>query len=122
MSGGSFDYLCHQDCELSSYTHQIVAMRDQLRKDGYEDAAKRTDYVLQHLEKAQRVASELKDVWQAMEWWKSCDWNEDELRAAAEKLCLLEKRTSTLSDQRSALQGLAYHIRGLLERFPYADT
>ncbi|WP_345150812.1 hypothetical protein, partial [Nonomuraea rubra] len=53
-----------------------------------EDAARETEELLVMLRQWQirsevRIAR-LRSVWKAVEWWDSCDWGEDQVRAIVE--------------------------------------
>jgi len=85
MSGGSYDYLCFKETHDILESSEIEKMAKDLSELGYaEDVAKETYAFILHL-KAREVLTEayldrLKPVWKAMEWWQSCDWNEDTLK------------------------------------------
>ncbi len=88
MSGGSFEYLCYKNfSEIVERTDLLQEMADELAKLGYaNDAAKETQRLLNDIRKMENRIDvhleSLKEVWKAMEWWKSCDWGEDSLKEA----------------------------------------
>jgi len=82
MSGGSFNYLYSQ--ELSDAESNIEGMRDYLHELGHHDAALRTADVLASLRAATDIQQELRDVWQAAEWCRSCDYGPDQVKESVE--------------------------------------
>lgn len=89
MSGGSFNYLCHTwDLpDLITKQSDLEDMSKALAALGYaKDAARETEELLVILRQWEVQAGvrldRLRDVWKAMEWWRSCDWGEDDLREA----------------------------------------
>jgi hypothetical protein len=89
MSGGSFNYLCHKEAdELLHGGHEDAEqMAGALAALGYaEDAAKATIALLVEIREVSarldRSLDAIRPVWKAMEWWQSCDWGENELKAA----------------------------------------
>lgn len=90
MSGGSFNYLCHaaQWYELGSERDQDIRdMLKALTEYGNEafPAVVATAQVLAKFAEARKLAAELADVWQAVEWHHSCDWSEDQVLEALTK-------------------------------------
>ena len=87
MSGGSFNYLCQTwDLDgLLTKMGDLEAMSRALARLGYaQDAARETEELLVILRQWQ-VQTEVRlerltPVWKAMEWWRSSDWSEDDLR------------------------------------------
>jgi len=87
MSGGSFNYLCNTwDLDgLLTKMGDLEAMSQALAALGYaKDAARETEELLVILRQWQ-VQTEVRlerltPVWKAMEWWRSSDWSEDDLR------------------------------------------
>ena len=75
MSGGSFNYLCH--AELTERKQTVMEMRDELHRLGYHDAALATDGVVAAMNQIEAAQRNLADVWHAVEWLCSCDWDED---------------------------------------------
>lgn len=90
MSGGSFEYLCNSwDMgELAQKYSSLTEMHKALREYAPDHPATAETKKLVRLLNA-NIPAPLRDVWQAMEWWKSCDWSEDEL---VEALADFEKK------------------------------
>lgn len=91
MSGGSFNYLCYTDIEtIVEKLEELESMADALAKLGYaNDAAKETTELLLYL-RARNVHIEthlnrLSEVWHAVEWWRSCDSGESDVKKALVK-------------------------------------
>lgn len=89
VSGGSFNYLCHSWdlSDLVSKRSHLEAMAEELERLSWaKDAAKETRHLvadLNAIEVRVEVALErLRPVWKAVEWWRSCDWSEDQVREA----------------------------------------
>jgi hypothetical protein len=89
MSGGSFNYLCHKDAAdlFASGLGDAVDMADALAALGYApDAAKETAALVAEARAAQaRIDAKLErlqGVWKALEWWRSCDWSEQQFKRA----------------------------------------
>lgn len=88
MSGGSYDYLCHSEPrELFGRLGTIETMASDLAELGYaQDAAKETEELLLLLRQIEMRLEvrfyRLQPIWKAMEWWRSCDWGEDDVKAA----------------------------------------
>ena len=81
MSGGSFDYLCYAD--IGDTPDQLEHMLNELDNLGYASiAAGRTRLIIELLRLANREAETLRPVWKAVEWWRSSDWGEAEVKAA----------------------------------------
>lgn len=89
MSGGSFNYLC-EAWDLDEIIGKLGDLQDMshaLAALGYaQDAARETEELLVILRQWQ-VQTEvrlnrLRGVWKAMEWWRSCDWGEDDFQKA----------------------------------------
>lgn len=93
MSGGSYNYLYHtEEQEFLRYSviSELKQMADRLASLGYASkAAERTNRLVQTLEsclaEACQAKNELEDVWQAVEWWDSADWGEEDVKEAIEK-------------------------------------
>lgn len=92
MSGGSYNYLCDalDLSDIENKQHDLLEMSNRLAGLGYaKDAAAETYRVLVELRQFEvRIGvhlERLRDVWKAVEWWDSCDWSEDQVRAALEK-------------------------------------
>jgi len=86
MSGGSFDYLGSWggDVEEMAKRRLVIGyMADRLESmDDGKLAARLTRDVNRLLLGAERLGEQLSDVWHAIEWWQSCDYGEDQARAA----------------------------------------
>lgn len=89
MSGGSFNYLCDARtlAALATRADDLSDMVTALAELGYaEDAAAETAGVLATLRAAgarvEASTDRLAPVWQAMEWWRSYDRDENGLRQA----------------------------------------
>ena len=91
MSGGSFEYLYMRDPGevMNGYEGELASMREALVEAGCEDAALATEQarlVLRHAYIQYEAARQaLEGVWHAMEWWKSCDYGENQFREAVDK-------------------------------------
>lgn len=89
MSGGSFNYLCHT-WDLGDIVEKrgdLEEMSQALAALGYaQDAARETEELLVILRQWEVQASvrleRLREVWKAVEWWRSCDYSEDQVREA----------------------------------------
>lgn len=89
MSGGSFNYLCHAfDFEdLIAKRGSLEDMATELAGLGYaQDAARETEELLTLLRQWEVRSSvrveRLREVWKAVEWWRSCDYSEDQVHEA----------------------------------------
>jgi hypothetical protein len=88
VSGGSYNYLYLHTQGLEAQRGDIEAMRDRLleleeqRVPGAAVAGFKTRMVLEHLKLAERHAQALKDVWRAVEWRDSSDYDDDQLHEA----------------------------------------
>ncbi|MEU6597828.1 hypothetical protein [Streptomyces flaveolus] len=89
MSGGSFNYLCHAfDLDdLIERRGSLEAMASELAGLGYaQDAARETEELLVMLRQWEVRATvrveRLREVWKAVEWWRSCDYSEDRVHEA----------------------------------------
>lgn len=93
MSGGSYDYLysCTDDlAELIGHRQQLREMSERLSGLPYaRDAAIETERILAMIERAviqvEVRCSGLTRVWKAVEWWDSCDGNEDDVKKALDE-------------------------------------
>ena len=91
MSGGSYEYLCFKEpSDLFHVEETIQRMADDLARLGYaDDAAKETMSLLLEIRvsriRLQSHLDRIKDVWQAVEWWRSCDSSEDSVKEALKK-------------------------------------
>jgi hypothetical protein len=79
MSGGVYEWLFYADDEqLIAYLEQIDKMATRLRQLGYPAEARYTDRVATQLRWALDDASQLRDVWRAVEWLDSGDWGAEQ--------------------------------------------
>lgn len=78
MSGGSYNYLYLNVPELGGHREHLEAMAARL--DGLPYAAKAAAATRQILAVLDDEA--LAGVWQAVEWWDSADYSEDQVREA----------------------------------------
>ena|SRR5579872_5698491 len=93
MSGGSYNYLCHKfdvDELIRGGMQDLQSMTDRLAGLGYaSDAARESEELLltirQMQNRTQVMMDRLRDVWQAVEWWDSCDSDEDRVKDALKK-------------------------------------
>lgn len=85
MSGGSYNYLyCHVR-GLEEQRGDLESMARRLEGLPYAAAAAfETRRCLRMLDELERVAQSLSDAWHAVEWWDSCDYAEDQVRAVVE--------------------------------------
>jgi hypothetical protein len=98
MSGGSYNYLCGVlDLEdLLSKRRDLESMANRLETlsekefPGAGAAGKLTRELLIKIElwesHATITAGLLSDVWKSVEWWDSCDWGPDQVRAELNQL------------------------------------
>ena len=90
MSGGSYDYLCYTEIsDLPDKLPMIQQMAYRLAGLGYaSDAARETEELLLTLRQFQArietMKSRLEGVWHAIEWWDSCDYGEEQVKAELE--------------------------------------
>ena len=89
MSGGSFNYLCRTwDLnDLIGKHGSLEAMASELAGLGYaQDAARETEELLVMLRqwevRANVRVERLREVWKAVEWWRSSDYSEDQVHEA----------------------------------------
>lgn len=83
MSGGSFNYLCHKDVGgvLGEGREDLRGMAGALAALGHDakDVAERTAALLTKADEMQAEIEALADVWQAVEWWQSCDYSREQV-------------------------------------------
>lgn len=79
MSGGSYNYLCHQD-RIDIY--ELERMADRLAELAPGSRADRDTRALWERLQGDETSNALRDVWHAVEWFDSCDYGEDQARAA----------------------------------------
>ena len=91
MSGGSYEYLCYKEIEELRYNEDLIQrIINDLESLGYaNDVAKDTKEFFATLknnfDKLDMIKEKLSPIWKALEWWKSCDTNEDSFKRALEK-------------------------------------
>ncbi|MBD0743589.1 hypothetical protein [Streptomyces sp. CBMA152] len=86
MSGGSYNYLHTHAGGLEDQRGDIEAMAKCLAGLPYaERVAEATRRVMALLDEAEAAAQELADVWKAVEWWDSGDWDENDVREVIEE-------------------------------------
>lgn len=91
MSGGSFNYLCYKSAdELFAAEADLQHMADELAQIGYApDAAAETQELLLDLRafynRATTRMRRLNNVWRAVEWWRSCDYSEEQVAEAVQQ-------------------------------------
>jgi hypothetical protein len=92
MSGGSFDYLCFVSSadELAQKREALERMADELAALSYaRTAAAETQRLVDALIRIDvrlEAGDKLRDVWKAVEWWRSGDRGEDAVRGAVRAL------------------------------------
>ena len=95
MSGGSFNYLYSKEAEewLSGNLDETAEdMRAELTELGYDDAAKAVGEILARGMEIRRAIDDdlgtrtwrLRDVFKAVEWYRSADWGLDRVKDAVE--------------------------------------
>ena len=85
MSGGSYNYLSPWRASLEEQRGAIESMA--VRLEGLSwgaQAGAATRRILALPNEANQLAESLKDAWHAIEWWDSCDWDEDQAREDVE--------------------------------------
>lgn len=88
MSGGSYNYLYGRDAdEIMHYLTDLEDMRSRLGGLAYaNDAAIETQALRQNIEQfmveTQATLTRLAPVWRAIEWWDSCDSDEEGVKQA----------------------------------------
>lgn len=89
MSGGSFNYLfAVQDLgDILSRTYDLEGMHSSLEAlDCAQDVTEKTEEIIDFLRRVDKEFQEkvepLRDVWKAMEWWRSMDWDEEKFKEA----------------------------------------
>lgn len=87
MSGGSFDYLSIKDIdELANCRETIKRMAETIEKYVHDsEAAKQTQKIYDLFEEAERIKSGLENVWYAVEWAESGDWDKESAIIAIKK-------------------------------------
>lgn len=83
MSGGSFNYMYTHVKPLTEYPlERMATLLEGLEWAG--SAGAETRRCLRLIEEADAVAETLTDVWHAIEWWYSGDWNQADAREVVE--------------------------------------
>lgn len=90
MSGGSFNYLCFKDAEdIFGYSgrEELRRMVEELQampgaEDVAADAATALAIVDYQTLRLQAHLDHLHEVFKAVEWWRSCDYGEDDVKEA----------------------------------------
>lgn len=92
MSGGSFNYLCYKEFEhFVSYQvgSEAKEMADELEALGYPDLAALTIGMKHEAERLietyEPIINALSHAWKGVEWWRSCDWSEEQAREWCDK-------------------------------------
>lgn len=89
MSGGSFDYLYCKFRDMQSHTDNLGKMADRLAVLGYKDAAREAHRLLADVRKYEArmdaYEDELAGIFQAVEWYDSCDWDPEQVEEAIQK-------------------------------------
>lgn len=81
MSGGSFNYLYGKDDELRGDEYRSMA--DEM--SAWPDAQARIRQIATLLEEARSIHREMSNVMHDVEWWKSCDYGEDQVTRGVEE-------------------------------------
>lgn len=88
MSGGSFNYasLAGDMQEVIEKRYSWRELMDAMEDNGADDVAAEIRVMLDQISIAERRVrahlDRLDEVARALEWWKSCDYSEDQFRAA----------------------------------------
>ena len=92
MSGSSYNYLCHESGtdlfgDISGAAQEFERMASDIAALGYANDVASTMEELLAIVRGQSVRIDarfdlLKPLLHAMEWWKSCDWSEDQFKEA----------------------------------------
>lgn len=86
MSGGSFDYMFIKECHrLVEAQGDLIRMKEELERLGFKDAATKTAVILHMIHLIEQIQAEMADVWQAVEWYCSSDWDEEQVEVAVDK-------------------------------------
>lgn len=81
MSGGSFDYLYGKDDRLSGDDYRSMAEE----MSAWPDAQARVLKIAELLDEARKVHLEMSTVMHDVEWWRSCDYGEDQVTQGVEE-------------------------------------
>lgn len=90
MSGGSYDYLyCKETEELFSMATYFDDMAEALEKLNYLDVARDMRRLSEYIKSANNrvdvLATQLRPIMKAVEWYESCDIGAESLGKAIEK-------------------------------------
>ena len=90
MSGGSYDYLyCKNTEELFSKAVDIDDMAEALEKLNYLDVARDmrrlSEYIKSAYNRVDVLATQLKPIMKAVEWYESCDISAEDLGEKVEE-------------------------------------
>lgn len=90
MSGGSYDYLYCKDAEeLFSKAVDIDDMAETLEKLNYLDVARDmrrlSEYIKSAYNRVDVLATQLRPIMKAVEWYESCDTSAEDLGKEVEK-------------------------------------
>lgn len=88
MSGGSFNYLHHKSLGLGEPTgdEDLARMLAQLEElFPNSKATKHTRNVIELTKDGNDLVQQLGAVWQAVEWWRSGDWGQDQVFEEVER-------------------------------------
>lgn len=90
MSGGAFNYLCFvEPGDLIGHREELQDMAESLDKYGYPDIAQDTTKLIQKLDEINDLIEQekeaLEDVFHAVEWYESCDYNKEQMIAVLER-------------------------------------
>lgn len=121
MSGGAFNYLCRKyDAAdmLNGGMSDLADMAEALEARGdCPEAARETRELLADLRgaasRAETAISRLQALWKAVEWHRSCDWNEEEVTKA---IAAYRKQTPVQTAQVPTFEALEARIQALEAR------
>ena len=83
MSGGSYEYLyLEASAWIVDHPHYLVAMIEDLRKLGYEGTAGEISQILADFASIEARIKALRDVFHALEWYRSNDWGPEQVGGA----------------------------------------
>lgn len=86
MSGGSFDYLCFKSPGEVIESAELTNMLEVMYRE-FPDAlaTQETAKLLAVRDELKRRVGGLQDVWQSIEWWRSCDTSRESAAEAIQK-------------------------------------
>lgn len=127
MSGGSFNYLYGIEnlAELGGNhsgpsLDDLQAMAEFLAGLGWADAA--AGETREWLELAEReIPKRLRDVWHAMEWWRSCDYGEDQALAEVQRYDAEATPARLALLDRAGEAALRARLGPAFHKIPWAD-